>query len=53
MSALRQPRIGQLARESLHLTQYLVESACTPSRAALMAGQYPIRNGLSLIIELG
>src|SRR4051812_19336051 len=43
------PRIDQLAREGLRLTQFLVEPACTPSRAALMTGQYSIRNGLSLI----
>ena len=30
------PRIDQLAREGLRLTQFLVEPACTPSRAALM-----------------
>ena len=44
------PRIDQLAREGLRLTQYLVEPDCTPQRAALMTGQYSIRNGLSLII---
>jgi len=43
------PRIDQLAREGLRLTQFLVEPACTPSRAALMTGQYSIRSGLSLI----
>src|SRR6476646_4844494 len=43
------PRIDQLAAESLRLTQFLVEPACTPSRAALMTGRYSIRNGLSLI----
>jgi arylsulfatase A-like enzyme len=47
------PRIDQLAREGLRLTQYLVEPSCTPSRAALMTGQYSIRNGLSLIIMPG
>ena len=31
----------------------LVEPGCTPSRAALMTGQYSIRNGLSLIIVPG
>jgi arylsulfatase A-like enzyme len=47
------PRLDQLAREGLRLTQFLVEPACTPSRAALMTGQYSTRNGLSLIIVPG
>src|SRR5579864_9535801 len=44
------PRIDQLANEGLRLTQFLVEPACTPSRAALMTGRYSIREGLSLIL---
>jgi arylsulfatase A-like enzyme len=44
------PRIDQLAREGLRLTQFLVEASCSPSRAALMTGQYSIRNGLSLVV---
>ncbi|BCP52440.1 sulfatase [Kaistia sp. 32K] len=47
------PNIDRLARDGLRLTQYLVEPACTPSRAALMTGQYSIRNGLSLIAVEG
>ena len=47
------PRIDQLAREGLRLTQFLVEPACTPSRAALMTGRYSIREGLSLILVPG
>jgi arylsulfatase len=47
------PRLDQFAKEGLRLTQYLVEPACTPSRAALMTGQYSIRNGLSLVIIPG
>jgi arylsulfatase A-like enzyme len=47
------PRTDELAKSSLRLTQYLVEPGCTPSRAALMTGQYSIRNGLSLIAEPG
>jgi len=43
------PRTDQLSREGLRLTQFLVEPGCTPSRAALLTGQYSIRNGLSLI----
>lgn len=47
------PVTDKLAREGLMLTQYLVEPSCTPSRAALMTGQYSIRNGLSLFIIPG
>jgi arylsulfatase A-like enzyme len=47
------PRIDQLAQEGLRFTQFLVEPACTPSRAALMTGQYSIRSGLSLIAVEG
>ena len=47
------PVIDKLARERMMLTQYLVEPSCTPSRAALMTGQYSIRNGLSLFIIPG
>src|SRR6201993_246230 len=47
------PRIDQLAREGMRLTQFLVEPACTPSRAALLTGRYSIREGLSLILLPG
>jgi len=47
------PRVDQLAREGMRLTQYLVEPSCTPSRAALMTGQYSIRSGLSLVSSPG
>src|SRR5271167_1823715 len=47
------PRSDQMAREGLRLTQFLVEPACTPSRAALITGQYSIRNGLSLLSSPG
>lgn len=43
------PRLDALAGEGLRLTQFLVEPSCTPSRAALMTGQYSIRNGMSLV----
>ena len=47
------PRIDQLASQGLRLTQYLVEPACTPSRAALMTGRYSQRLGLSTVIIAG
>jgi arylsulfatase A-like enzyme len=47
------PRSDQLAREGMRFTQFLVEPSCTPSRAALLTGQYSIRNGLSLLSAPG
>jgi arylsulfatase len=47
------PRLDQIAHEGMRLTQFLVEPACTPSRAALMTGRYSIREGLSLVLVPG
>ena len=47
------PRIDSIASQGLRLTQYLVEPACTPSRAALMTGRYSARSGLSSVIVGG
>ena len=47
------PRIDNLAREGLRLTQFLVEPGCTPSRAATMTSRYSVRSGLSLVILPG
>lgn len=47
------PNIDSIANEGLKLTQFLVEAACTPSRAALMTGRYSPRCGLGSIIVGG
>jgi arylsulfatase len=39
------PRIDQIAREGLRLTNFNVEVQCTPSRSALMTGRYAVRSG--------
>ena len=40
------PVLDDLASESLRLTQHYAGSAvCSPSRAALLTGRYPIRTG--------
>ena len=44
------PRIDSIAAQGLRLTQYLVEPACTPSRAALISGRYSQRLGLATVI---
>ena len=45
---IRTPRLDQLAQEGLKLTQfYVAASLCTPSRAGLLTGRLPIRNGMT------
>ena len=39
------PRMDQLAAEGIRLTNFNVESQCTPSRSAIMPGRYAIRSG--------
>jgi arylsulfatase A-like enzyme len=47
------PRLDELASGGMRFTHFLVEPACTPSRAALMTGRYSIRAGLSLVAVAG
>ena len=39
------PRLDTLTAEGVRLTNFNVESQCTPSRAAIMSGRYAIRTG--------
>jgi len=40
------PHLNQLAEEGMLFTRMYTEVGCTPSRAAVMTGRYPIRNGM-------
>jgi arylsulfatase A len=45
---VRTPHLDRMAREGLTLTDfYAAANLCTPSRAGLMTGRYPIRAGLA------
>ncbi len=44
-SGIATPQIDQLAAEGLRLTNFNIESQCTPTRSAIMTGRLPVRSG--------
>jgi len=44
------PNIDKLATEGVRLESFYGEPVCTPSRAALMTGRYPMRYGLQTLV---
>ena len=48
---IQTPQIDRLATEGVRLTEfYSAAPACTPARAALLTGRYPIRSGLVRVL---
>src|SRR5687768_10081397 len=45
---IRTPNLDALAGRGAVLRQFYVQHVCTPTRAALMTGRYPIRYGLQV-----
>ncbi len=45
------PRLDSLAQSGVRLTSFYVASpSCTPSRAALLTGRYPVRSGMNSVL---
>lgn len=49
-SEISTPSIDKLANEGVRLDQFYVQPMCTPTRAALMTGRYPLRYGLQTLV---
>lgn len=46
------PRLDRMAADGMKWTQfYAGSSVCTPSRAAFLTGRYPIRSGMTRVLE--
>jgi arylsulfatase A-like enzyme len=44
------PNIDKLAQTGVRLESFYGQQVCTPSRAALMTGRYPMRHGLQTLV---
>lgn len=45
---IRTPHLDALAADGARLEQFYVQPVCSPTRAALMTGRYPMRHGLQV-----
>jgi arylsulfatase A-like enzyme len=45
---IKTPNIDKLAAAGVRLEQFYVQPVCSPTRAALMTGRYPMRHGLQV-----
>jgi arylsulfatase A-like enzyme len=49
-SDIKTPNIDKLANEGVRLESFYGQQVCSPSRAALMTGRYPMRTGLQTFV---
>ena len=47
---IKTPNIDRLATEGVRVESFYGEPLCTPARAALMTGRYPMRHGLQTLV---
>ena len=45
------PNMDRIANEGVKLTQFYVQPVCTPTRASLLTGRYPWKNGTELRVS--
>lgn len=50
-SGIQTPHADQLARDGLYLDQYYVLPYCSPTRASLLSGRYPLHTGCHTIVN--
>ena len=48
MMGYRTPNIDRIAREGVSFTDYYGQQSCTAGRAAFLAGNCPVRTGMTL-----
>lgn len=48
-SKINTPNVDKLATEGVILNSYYVQPICTPTRAALLSGRYPIHTGMDTV----
>jgi arylsulfatase A-like enzyme len=51
--AVQTPNLDRMAEEGVRLTNFYATPTCTPTRAALLTGRYPIRSGLIRVLHPG
>src|SRR5215467_14470155 len=49
-SDIKTPNIDALAAQGTRLEQFYAQPMCTPTRAAIMTGRYPLRYGLQTAV---
>lgn len=49
-TAFATPRLDRMASEGVRLTEFYAMPTCTPARASLLTGRYPIRSGLVRVL---
>ncbi len=50
-TSLKTPNIDKLAAEGMRFTRCFSNPFCSPSRASLLTGRYPFKNGLKTVLD--